>query len=130
MKVLSILDNVEKCDMENHYSNVTNIWLENSTPNKGKIKNATSVKINGKLFKVNKLNKIIHEKNEVGVAKWLKKIFGGKIEYLPTIGEQDGIQCADYLFRNEFWDLKELNGNGKRTLEDAIKTKKNSLIIL
>ncbi len=91
---------------------------------KATIKNAKYVDINGKRYYVNDKNKIIHQKNEEGVAKWLKKRFGGKIEYLPNIGEKDGIQCADYLFKNEFWDLKELTGNGKRTLEDAIKNKK------
>ncbi len=111
--------------IKNNYYNVTNIWLENSTPGKGTIKNATSVTINGEVFKVNKLNKIIHENNEVKIAEWLKNIFGGKIEYLPNINEKDGVSCADYLFKNEFWDLKELSGNGKRTLEDAIKRKKN-----
>ena len=108
----------------NNYYNVTKLWLENSTPGKGTIKDATSVTINGEVFKVNKLNKIIHENNEVKVAEWLKKTFGGEIEYLPNITEKDGVSCADYFFKNEFWDLKELSGNGKRTLEDAIKRKK------
>ena len=51
-------------------------------------------------------------------------MFGGTIEYLPNINEDKGIACADYRYKGEFWDLKELNGNGKRTLEDAIKKKK------
>ena len=31
---------------------------------------------------------------------------------------------ADYLFRDEYWDLKNVIGDGKRVIEDLIKNKK------
>ena len=31
---------------------------------------------------------------------------------------------ADYLFRDEYWDLKNVIGDGKRVIEDLIKKKK------
>lgn len=31
---------------------------------------------------------------------------------------------ADYLFRDEYWDLKNIIGDGKRVIEDLIKKKK------
>ena len=107
-----------------NYYNITQEWLKKSNPSTPSIKDAISVTINNETFMVGKLNKIIHENNEVEVAKWLSKTFKENIEYLPNITEKEGIQCADYIFKNEFWDLKELIGNGKRTLEDAIKKKK------
>ena len=61
---------------------------------------------------------------EKEIAKWLGKTFGGKIYMLPRVNKPDGIMTADYLFRNECWDLKTINGIGKRVLEDSIKRKK------
>lgn len=108
---------------EQKYQDISKDWLKNKT-NNGLIKNAISVRLNNKIYRVNNINKIVHENNEVEVAIWLKNMFGGTIEYLPNINEDKGIACADYRYKGEFWDLKELNGNGKRTLEDAIKKKK------
>ena len=31
---------------------------------------------------------------------------------------------ADYLFRDEYWDLKNVIGDGKRTIKDLIKNKR------
>ena len=44
---------------------------------------------------------------------------------LPRINKPDGIQTAYYLFRGEYWDLKEIVGCGNHTLDSAIKKKKN-----
>ena len=38
--------------------------------------------------------------------------------------QPDGIMTADYLFRNEYWDLKSITGCGKRIIEDTSKRKK------
>ncbi len=43
---------------------------------------------------------------------------------LPRINIPNGIMTADYLFRREYWDLKTINGSGKRVIEDSIKKKK------
>ncbi len=32
---------------------------------------------------------------------------------LPRVNYPEGIKTADYLFRGEYWDLKEIYGNGK-----------------
>ena len=119
-----IKDNKFKKINNTNYYDITDTWIKHRTINKGIIKDAISVTIDGKTFKVNKQNKITHENNEILIAKWLTKNLGGILEYLPNIKEEEGVQCADYLYKKEFWDLKELNGNGKRTLEDAIKRKK------
>ena len=43
---------------------------------------------------------------------------------LPRINDSIGIMTADYLFRDEYWDLKNVMGDGKRVIEDLIKKKK------
>lgn len=43
---------------------------------------------------------------------------------LPKVNTPDNIQTADYLFRDEYWDLKEITGNGKHTIDSNIKAKK------
>lgn len=39
---------------------------------------------------------------------WRKNI------YASRINKPDGIMTADYLFRNEYWDLKSITGCGKK----------------
>ena len=61
---------------------------------------------------------------EKEVAEWLENTFGGEIYMVPRINNPKGIQTADYLFKDEYWDLKEIIGNGEHTLDSAIKKKK------
>ena len=110
--------------LPNGAEDVTKIYLNNATPGKGNIKNAKSVIINGKTYFTNDINKIAHKNNEIEVASWLKSVFGGDIYYLPVINETTNIKSADYLWNNEFWDLKEIFGNGKNTLFHAVEKKK------
>lgn len=102
---------------------VNKIYLNQATPGKGVVENAKSVTIKGRLFYVNEVNKIIHKNNEVEVAEWLKKIFGGEVLYLPEIQEANDVKCADYLWNGEFWDLKTLKGTGMHTLFHAVEEK-------
>lgn len=60
---------------------------------------------------------------EKEVAEWLENTFGGETYMLPKVNKPDGIMTADYLFKNEYWDLKTIKGKGKRVIEDAIKKK-------
>lgn len=68
---------------------------------------------------------MITAKKKKDVAIWLTKTFGGKIYMLPRVNNPDGIQTADYLFKNQYWDLKLIKGTGKNSLDNAIKNKKN-----
>lgn len=60
----------------------------------------------------------------MNVAEWLKNNFGGEIEINPRISEPANVKVPDYYFRNKRFDLKEINGNGKNTIDTAIKSKK------
>ena len=54
---------------------------------------------------------------------------GGKLVYLPTIGEDDGVQCADYKYyplnSNKWYYLeeKETNGKGRSVFYHALQNK-------
>lgn len=39
---------------------------------------------------------------------------------LPQVDIPEGIQTADYLFRGEKWDLKEIKSTGKNVLDNRV----------
>ena len=88
------------------------------------IKDAEFVDIRGKKYFINNDNKIIHEFNEVSVAEWIRDYLHLDVEYLPNISEDDGLKLGDYKINNkDVWELKTIRGNGKRTLDSAVKDK-------
>lgn len=94
------------------------------------IKNAKYIKIKNKRFYVNNTNKIIHEFNEISVAKWIQKKLHKNVEFLPNISEVDSIKLGDFrIDGKEIWELKTIIGSGKRTLDYAIKKKKGQASI-
>lgn len=60
---------------------------------------------------------------EIEVAHLIGKMLGGQVNIIPRINEPSGIKTPDYIVNDEKFDLKEILGNGKNTLEDAIKKK-------
>ena len=52
-----------------------------------------------------------YNKKELEIATWLVNTFGKKIYLLPRINYPKNIKTADYLWNNEFWDLKEIQGS-------------------
>jgi len=42
---------------------------------------------------------------------------------LPRVNYPENISSPDYLWNDEYWDLKNINGCGKRCIEDSIKNK-------
>ncbi|MCI8396686.1 MAG: hypothetical protein HFJ52_03215 [Clostridia bacterium] len=57
---------------------------------------------------------------EIEVAKLLGQTYGGKVNIIPRINEPSGIKTPDYIINREKFDLKEIKGNGKSALYDAI----------
>ena len=108
------------------YEDITDKALKNKVKYKV-IRNATSEIINNKKFYVNKRNKIIHKNKEVEIANLLIETLGGVLEYLPEIKEIDNIKCADFLYQNEMWDLKELGKqvtSKTRAVDNVLKKSK------
>lgn len=119
---------LKNTNLENEYCTDNTIeMIKNIDNNKqATIKNAEFVNIDGKKYYVNDKNKIIHEFNEVSVAEWIKDYLHLDVEYLPNIAEDDSIKLGDYKINNkEIWELKTIRGNGNRTLDTAVKNKKN-----
>lgn len=107
-----------------NYKDITKKMLKNATPNSHKVKELPFWIINNKIYKVDGKNIILdYSKHEKEIAEWLKNTFGGEIYLCPKVNKPDGIQTPNYIWNNEKWDLKEISGNGKRTIEDAIKKK-------
>lgn len=57
---------------------------------------------------------------EKEVANMLGKIYGGNVKLIPRINEPTKIKTPDYIIQNEKYDLKEIHGNSKNTLHNAI----------
>ena len=113
-----------------YYEDITNEFLLSINKNKkATITNAKEVTINGKTYKVNKQNPIIHEKNEVQVAIFIQKKLHKNVEYLPNINDE---KLGDYkIDNNEICELKTITGNSKNTIPDNIrKASKQAQIIL
>ncbi len=61
---------------------------------------------------------------EKEIANILGKTFGGKVNLIPVVLQPKGIQTPDYMINGEKFDLKQILGNGKNTLDTAINKKK------
>lgn len=107
------------------YVDVTKEWLNNATPNSHKVEDRQYFEKDGVKYQVDGKDVVLdYSINEKEVAEWLENTFGGEIYMLPRVCNPDGISTADYLWNNEKWDLKTINGIGKRVIEDAVKKKK------
>lgn len=58
------------------------------------------------------------------IANLLGRIYGGKVKLVPVVLNPKGIKTPDYMINNNRFDLKEIFGNGKNTLDTAISKKK------
>lgn len=61
---------------------------------------------------------------EVEVAELVGEILGGDIKIIPKVNEPEGIKTPDYIINGEKFDLKEIRGNSKNTLYDALGKQK------
>lgn len=57
---------------------------------------------------------------EIEVARLLGEIYGEQINIIPRVNEPEGIKTPDYIINNKRFDLKEIKGNGKNVLYDAL----------
>lgn len=62
--------------------------------------------------------------DEREIADILGQTFGGKIRLVPVVLQPKGVQTPDYIVNNKKFDLKQIIGNGKNTLDTAINKKK------
>lgn len=102
--------------------NITKSFIKKSTPNSHEVKDAKYYEdAEGNKYYVDGKNVVIdYSVSEKNVANWLKETFGGEIYMLPRINIPESIQTADYLFRGEKWDLKEIKSTGKNVLDNRV----------
>lgn len=88
------------CKENTMYIDITNEWLKDVDKNKSKkiVKEAKYIVKGGKIYYTNNINKIIYMNNERENGLWYVKLMGGTLLYLPTISENGGISCVDYLY--------------------------------
>lgn len=111
--------------IDSNYKDVTKKWLKTAHPNSHKIEDRQYFEHEGIKYEVDGKNVVLdYSLKEKEIAEWLENTFGGEIYMLPRINNPEGIQTADYLFRGEYWDLKEINGIGKNILFHAIEDHK------
>lgn len=103
-----------------NYINITKEWLNNQG-NETIVEESNYYESNGIKYYVDNKNVILaYSKHELEVAIWLANTFGYKVKLLPRINIPEGIKTADYLFKDELWDLKSINSNSKQALYHAI----------
>lgn len=97
---------------------ITDETLKNATPNIGKVinrkyfvdKNGTKYIVDGKNVEFNP------SEEEIRMANWLKETFGGNIYLNPKVNYPENVATSDYLWNNEFWDLKVI---GKKAISET-----------
>lgn len=102
--------------------------LAKSITNKENVEyNPETIMLDGTEYKVDGVNVIISASDrEKEVAALLSKWLGQKVTLGPKIsGKIKNVSCPDYFVGDKWdkWDFKELKGNGKDAIRDAIKKK-------
>lgn len=114
-----------------NYIDITEKWLKKAKPNSHKVKERKYFEYEGKKYYVDNKNVVLdYSKEELEMAILLEKTLGGEIYMLPRINKPEGIKTADYLWNNEYWDLKKIKQNAKskhRAIDNILKiTKKQA----
>ncbi|MCI9000920.1 MAG: hypothetical protein HFJ26_08625 [Clostridia bacterium] len=79
----------------------------------------------GKQYNIDGKNvKIKANEKERQVAELLGKTYGGQVNLVPVVLNPQGIKTPDYILNGKKYDLKEIFGNSKNTIYNAITKKK------
>lgn len=107
-----------------NYIDVTDEWLGNATSFSSEVLDRNYFEHNGIKYFVDGKNVVLdYSKKEKEIAIWLSKTFSGTVYMLPRINKPDGIQTPDYIFKDNYWDLKTINGSSKQALYHTIRKK-------
>ncbi len=108
------------------YKKIANKCIKNYNLKNHKVIEAKYIEKDGVKYYVDGKNVVLdYSKKELEVANWLVNTFGGKIYMLPRVNYPKNIKTADYLWNDEFWDLKEIKGNSQKILDNTIKRNKS-----
>nr|DAP49263.1 MAG TPA: minor capsid protein [Caudoviricetes sp.] len=103
---------------------ITEKWLSKFSKN-GSVIDLNEYQINGKKYKVDGKNVVLdYSIKEKEMAELLAKSISDDIFLVPRVLYPQGISTPDYIFRGEAFDLKELHGNSKNLIYNAVSKKK------
>ena len=104
-----------------NYKDVTTEWLKDGNYNV-KVSDMNYFEHDGVKYIVDDGNVVLdYSLKEKEVAEWLSTTFGEEVMMVPRVNNPEGISTADYFWKNEYWDLKEINGKGNNVLFHAIE---------
>lgn len=111
------------------YNDVTDEWLNNVKPNTGKVINRNYyIDTNGNKYEIDNKNVVFDPSpDEIELANWVNKTFGGNIYINPKVNYPLGIETSDYLWKNQRWDKKSIDKNATsltRAVDNALKKHK------
>lgn len=106
------------------YSDITTEYIKHEN-NSGEVIDAHTYSINGTTYEVDGKNVLLdYSKKEKQIAELLKKYTGGEIAMIPRVLNPQGISTPDYTLNGEAFDLKELMGESKNLVYNALSKKK------
>lgn len=107
------------------FLDITENWIKNATPNSHEVIDIMEYVVGDDTYKVDgKYVLLDYAEKEKQIGEILKEKLGGEIFMVPRVLKPQGISTPDYLFRGEKFDLKELHGESKNLIYNAISKKK------
>lgn len=114
-----------KTKEEKTYTDITEKTINKEKQEYKLIEQQSYTDENGNKYKIDGKNvKIKASEKERNVANLMGETLGGQVELIPVVLNPKGIKTPDYIINDEKFDLKEIFGNGKNTLDTAISKKK------
>ena len=112
-------------DKDVKYTDITYKTLKNGKQEYELVEQKYFIDENGNKYNIDGRNvKIKANKKERTVANLMGETYGGQVKLVPVVLNPKGIKTPDYIINGEKFDLKEIFGNGKNTLDTAISKKK------
>lgn len=107
------------------YVSVKDKWLSNVDPNKAKVTEMNFWEHDGKKYYVDGKHVVLdYSQKEKEVGEWLSKTFGKHVQMAPRVNYPEKIPSPDYLVDGLKFDLKEITGEGKGTLDQNTRKAK------
>lgn len=119
-KVKPIITNVND-DLP--YKSVKTEWLKNYK--EPKVSEAKYWEHEGVKYFVDGKHVVLdYSEKEKEVAEWVSKTFGVNVKIVPRVNNPENISTPDYLINNMKFDLKEITGSAKSTVDNNTKKAK------
>ena len=107
------------------YVSIKDKWLSNVDPSKAKVTEMNFWEHDGKKYYVDGKHVVLdYSQKEKEVGEWLSKTFGKHVQMAPRVNYPEKIPSPDYLVDGLKFDLKEITGEGKGTLDQNTRKAK------